>query len=747
MPGLRTFLFAFCLGQGLLMWWMSGQYEPTSTSAAEPEKQTVKRTTDARQQLVVWSASSSHGKTWGNKTRDVITFAGTGCEGSGKAIKLDFQGNGEWEGCGLNWKGWFPEDACDDASKCRVLTFMIRQVTDHLDADLTVNLKDNIKRPTPMPMSNPVPVIGSGSLTRIDGTWRKVVLPLNKFTENKDLDLARLWGIDFSYSGNKPVAFEVDCISFGFDQPSSPKFQTTESYTARGKVELNGPTHAIADEIYGVCDLPVDKLSRYGITIARFGGNRSSRHHWKFNADNAGKDWFFKNGGYRINNLNDSTYMRFVREQQAAGGAAYLTIPMLGYVAKDHDSYSFSVKKYGKQDATESGHPDIGNGLTMERLAIRNNDPLDTSVAVGPDFIAEAVRYVSQHAGRGNASKPGVKYWVLDNEPMLWHKTHRDVRKAPVSYDELWDLTVKYAEAIKREDPTAKVAGFCSWGWTDLFYSAADEGRDEYRSHSDHNAHGRMPIGEWFIKKCADYRKLHGKPLVDVFDIHWYPQAQVDGRDPYQAHGMDLKLNQLRLRTTRDLWDPSYTPESWTKDAAGGGPAMVLRRAKEWIAKHDPAMELALGEYNFGGSDNITGGLAQADVLGILAREQVNLGFIWNTPEGTQELAWKLYRDYDGRGSRFGDRYIHSTSSTHDLCIHAAKRTKDGATTIVVINKNLNGEAKTTIDLNLKGQMRLYRFDQQTGNDVVEVSKDAQEINGSISLTLPAASATLIVVK
>ena len=270
--------------------------------------------------------------------------------------------------------------------------------------------------------------------------------------------------------------------------------------------------------------------------VARWGGNRSSRYNWKVNADNAGRDWFFKNGGHKVADPAEGGWAKFVRSHQEVGAAAYLTIPMLGFVAKDHDSYAFSVKKYGRQQAVEMGHPDVGNGLTPDGKPITGNDWHDTSVESSPEFIAEGVRLVVKHAG------PGPRYWVLDNEPMLWHDTHRDVRPKPLGYDELWERTVAYAEAIKAADPAAKVAGFCSWGWTDLFYSAADEGGDRYRTKPDHRDHGRVPLAEWFIKKCGEYTKAHGKPLIDVFDFHWYPQAELAGRGPYLGTGMDVHV-------------------------------------------------------------------------------------------------------------------------------------------------------------------------------------------------------------
>jgi mannan endo-1,4-beta-mannosidase len=158
-------------------------------------------------------------------------------------------------------------------------------------------------------------------------------------------------------------------------------------------------------------------------------------------------------------------------------------------------------------------------------------------------------------------------------------------------------------------------------------------------------------------------------------------------------------------------------------------------------------MELCLGEYNFGGSDNITGGLAQADVFGILAREKVDLAFIWHTPEGTQNLAWQLFCSYDGRGGRFGETFIPSENSHAGVPVYSAKR-KDGAMTIAVINKNLRGSCELTLDVaGLRGKMRVWRFDQESGGKVIEVVKEAATVDGVIKLTLPAASASMLVVE
>lgn len=742
---LRQFIAVFCIGQVFALIWMSEEYSHSKTDGAEPTQMKVKdggspsAKVASTDRLVTWDGESRGAKTWGD---GLIGFEGQGYEGKGTACALRFMGDG-WQGCGLNWKGWFPEDACDDVSKYKSLCFYIRQTTNVADADLTVHLMDNIKRPQKMPVSNGLSVLNDASITQIDGDWRKVVLPLERFARNTTLDLKRIWGIDFSHNSGKKVAFQIDRITFGNDVLNLCKFPVAPTYAAAALVKFDATTYPIRDEIYGVCDLQPEKLSYYALPIARWGGNRTSRFNWEKNADNAGKDWFYKNGGHVIHDPSHSGYAKFTKSLQSVGASSYITVPTLGFVAKDHHSYAFSVRKYGKQQSVESGHHDVGNGLLSNGTFIKENDYRDTSVQVGPNFIAEGVKMTLKVTGR-----TGVKYWVLDNEPMLWHETHRDVRAKPVSYDELWDMTVKYAEAIKAVDPTAKIAGFCSWGWSDLFYSAADEGGDGYRTRPDFQAHGGVPLAEWFIQKCGEYKKAHGRTVVDVFDCHWYPQAEHEGRTPYKGTGMNVEFNKLRLRTTRDLWDAKYEPESWTKHTGDGQATKLLPRVRAWIEKHNPGMEICVGEYNFGGADNITGALAQADVFGVLAREKADLAFIWNTPEGTQEHAWKLFRNHDGKGGRFGDCLIPSESNHPDVSIYTAKRSRDGATTIVLLNKNLGGACQLKLDVpGLKGKVKAFRFDQETEDQLNQVLRDIPTVDGSLNLTLPAASGTILIVE
>ena len=82
-------------------------------------------------------ATSRSGLTWAKlgPKGEMKEVPQAGFEGKGSAMQIHMDGDG-YRGCGLNWKGWYPETDCDDASPYTALVFYIRQVTKVEDADL-----------------------------------------------------------------------------------------------------------------------------------------------------------------------------------------------------------------------------------------------------------------------------------------------------------------------------------------------------------------------------------------------------------------------------------------------------------------------------------------------------------------------------------------------------------------------------------------------------------------------------------
>ena len=184
-----------------------------------------------------------------------------------------------------------------------------------------------------------------------------------------------------------------------------------------------------------------------------------------------------------------------------------------------------------------------------------------------------------------------------------------------------------------------------------------------------------------------------GKRLLDYVDVHFYPQGQADGQGVYMGKSHSRAMRALRLRSTRGLWDTSYRDESWI-----GEPVALIPRVRGWIAKENAGTKLAIGEYSWGGDDDASGAIAQAEILGIFGRENVDAAFYWAGLEGVQRFAFQLYRNPDGSGRGFGDRAVACESTTPDRLGAFAALRDDGAQTVVLVNKDLDRPAEVQLD-------------------------------------------------
>ncbi len=437
----------------------------------------------------------------------------------------------------------------------------------------------------------------------------------------------------------------------------------------------------INPDIYGMNFMGINAaelafMDEIHLPVNRWGGNATTRYNWKINASNHAMDWYFENLP------QDLSADAFIAANKLHGANTLLTLPMIGFVAKDADSCGFSISKYGPQQDADIWRPNCGNGKQADGSFLTGNDPVDTGLPITTTFITQWIQHLRLNFGV--SGQGGVQYFNLDNEPMLWNSTHRDVHPQPLSYDELIARTFNYAAAVKVVEPGAKILGPAEWGWVGYFYSALDQagGGDWWNHPADRLAHGDFPLVEWYLQQLRSYENTHGVRLLDYLDEHYYPQSTGVSLSP----AGDVSTQALRLRSTRSLWDPTYTDESWINE-----PVYLLPRMRQWVNANYSGTRLAVGEYNWGALDHINGALAQADVLGIFGREGLDLATLWAPPKPNEPgaFAFRMYRNYDGQHSEFGNISVRAASPDQDkLSVFAALRTSDGSLTVMVINKS-----------------------------------------------------------
>ncbi len=537
-----------------------------------------------------------------------------------------------------------------------------------------------------------------------------------------------------------------------------PKIRSAFADNAAPTLTVNASSdrYPISQDIYGMNRYALDAgLSKeLGNPVDRLGGNNTSRYNWKADSTNSGDNYYYAGGGHGIymgdskpetsNGTDTSSADRFVNQAASQGSKTLMTVPMVPYITKTSEpNCSYPKSLYPNQGVFSTvtvGYGDVcGNGRDASGKHI-----LDTNIGLNnapnsPDFQKAWIQHLV--ATHGTAANKGVNIYNLDNEPSIWYDTHADIHPDKTGYDELVKLSTSYAQTIKSVDPTAATAGPVDFGWCGYLGNCFGKAGDDFASHKN------TYLSEYYLQQMHAYEQTHGTRLLDYFDEHYYPEGTPNGT-LYSATAGSSALQKDRLNSTRSLWDPTYVENNWIGQRDGA--INLLPRFHNWINKDYPGTKLAISEYNFGGLESMNGALTQADVLGIFGREKVDLATIWGppTPDQPGAYAFRMYRNYDGKGSKYGDTWIKSSSSDQSqLAVYGAQRSSDQALTLMIINKTGNA---LTSNLSLTGanptaKAQVYTY--SSANLKAIVRQPDLAVNASkITTTYPANSITLLVV-
>ena len=344
----------------------------------------------------------------------------------------------------------------------------------------------------------------------------------------------------------------------------------------------------------------------------------------------------------------------------------------------------------------------------------------------------------------GKAEKGGIRFYSLDNEPSLWPSTHPRIHPDKTTYAEMVSRTEATSSALLKVDPTAFVLGAVAFGWSEyktlLDAPDAAANNEKYGTYLD-----------YFLASMKKLEDKHHQRLVHALDVHWYPEARGAKRitDPDNSP----KTVDARVQAPRSLWDPSYVEKSWIAGELGGKPIRLLPWLQEKIAARYPGTKLSITEYDFGGGTHVSGGLAQADVLGVLGREGVYLANYWGNGPGNGQLpsyvkaAFQIYRNYDDHGGVFGDTAVAaSPADLNKASVFAATDSKHpGTLTVLVINKEQHTAFNGKIAL--KGgnfaKAKVFTFDASSPK--LRSLPDADIKDNQLSYRLLPMSATLFV--
>ena len=491
--------------------------------------------------------------------------------------------------------------------------------------------------------------------------------------------------------GERTYEYTIRVSDHPGDGPDPPNvtevkgvFAAKSNYAITSFVEFSVDTAVvngtISPYIYGRNFFDEESFSGNAYSLGRIGGNRWTAYNWENNASNAGSDWYFHNDAYLSS--SDEPAAAVIDRVTAifrSGASALVTVPIQGYVAKDKDGTNvFETEEYLSERFVPS--------LAFKEGKRSNNPDRSDGIVYQEGFVS----FLEKAFPTGERGERAL-FYCLDNEPGLWSETHAPIQTEPVTYSALTDKNIEFSRAIKSVVPKAKVFGYVGYGYNSFI---------NLQNAPDSSRYGEFL--DYYLKRMSGAEKEYGKKLVDVLDIHWYPEAQDDEGNRIISESEDPAIAAARMQAPRSLWDPSYQEKSWIT-AMTGKPIALIPWIKEKIDRNDPGTELAITEYYFGGSYDISGGVAQADFLGIAGREGLFAATIWPMTEiggSYTEAAFDMYLNYDGKGSRFGDVSVTATTSDIELSsVYAALDSNDpDRLVLVAINK---GDGWTEAMINL----------------------------------------------
>ena len=256
--------------------------------------------------------------------------------------------------------------------------------------------------------------------------------------------------------------------------------------------------------------------------------------------------------------------------------------------------------------------------------------------------------------------------------------------------------TIELAETVKKADSNALVIGGGFNSIDSAVSFAENAGWSKYKN--DYNW-----FVDYYLYEMNKASSQNGKRLVDIIDIKYFPEEETEYGLSVISETSD-EANRIRIQSVRALWDGSYIKEGENKEFF---PLLPTFQAS--INEYYPGTKLALTEYNFGGGNNITGGIAQVEALGCFAEEGVFLACL--SPDKDDDTIYQysainLFTDYDGNGGEFGDVSVRADNDNTELCSSFAAIDNEGVLNVVLANKSDSLTETVNIDISSE-----YRYD------------------------------------
>lgn len=509
-------------------------------------------------------------------------------------------------------------------------------------------------------------------------------------------------------------------------------------------IDAKANNHKVSPYLYGrngvlnneKADIPTDVINKSqeaGIHFIRQNeGNNATKYNWKKKITSH-PDWY--------NNVYDCDWDRSATNLQAELPDAQVMFgfQLIGKAASSK-AHNFNDWAYNKSQwgIWCTSNMCGGGSLDASGNVISKGDPALYLQDWPADSTVEIYTHWRDDLGL-DMSK--LNYWNMDNEMEIWNGTHDDVYPEATKemLDEAIDHYVETAKAIRAINPDVKLCGpnaANEWSWFKC-------------GNANLKIDGKYYCWlEYFIKRVAEAEKAEGISLIDVFDIHFYPE-DASSTEVLQCHRVlfdrDFEYSKANgIKTMNGGWDNNLKKE------------YIFGRCQDWIDQYfgpDRGITFAMGEHNIKSqfSPAITA-ISYASFIG----EGMKNGMEYFTPWTWQTGMWETVHLF----SRYNKNIYADASSSDEAMVSAYPTINEAcdSMTITLVNRNEKNAENITIDIQnftiKDGTYYAVQFaNLPTTETFISHTENAlkkSEVsvkNNRLAITLPALSATSIQLK
>ncbi len=455
-------------------------------------------------------------------------------------------------------------------------------------------------------------------------------------------------------------------------------------------VNLTKDRKAISPLIYGknnvlsnavgnpVSSEDIQKIKEAGIRLVRQGGgNNSTKYNWR-NKLTSHPDWY--NNVYSA----DWDYAASSMLEKLPGMQGMWSFQLLGKAAANNknnfNDWDFNQSKWWdgvNQNLAGNGQPDLAGG---GKALVEGNPnlylmdwPADSTVGILDKWFGPQ--------GLGY-EKSSIRYWSMDNEPEIWSATHDDVMKTQCTAEEYMQLYFKVAKAARAKFPEIKLIGPVpanEWQWYNWSGGSIINGK-------------KYPWLEFFIKRIAEEEKVSGIKLLDVLDIHFYPQTSDDAQS-VQLHRVYFDRTFAfpeanGIKSINGGWDTSLNKE------------YILGRCADWLTNYmgvDNKVGLSVTETAIASKNPNVQAVWYASTLGEFMKNGVEIFTPWSWEVGMWETIHLFSRYNQGN-------YVEAVSQNESLIsAYPSVNNSTDSISIILVNRSLTD--KNLVNLNFNGSI------------------------------------------